>query len=70
MEKVGNEPAFPGLDDMGNYHMPGLTRREYFAAKVLNGLIASRFIQEGTDFDFLVADSYTLADKMIAASSK
>jgi len=56
-------PAFPTTEDHGlNYGMFGMTLRDYFAAKAMQGLIASLvegedFTERGTEWAYKVADA-------------
>jgi hypothetical protein len=36
----GDEPVFPRPCDPGEMFFPGLTKREYFAAKAMQGLLS------------------------------
>ena len=58
------EPAFPAMhyDLADNEH--GLTMRDYFAAKVLQGLLASGLDQPKFEF---ARKSYEMADAMMEA---
>ena len=60
-------PAFPAMhyDLADNEH--GLTMRDYFAAKVLQGLLASGLDQPKFEF---ARKSYEMADEMLKARSK
>lgn len=57
-------PAFPAMhfDLADNEH--GLTMRDYFAAKVLQGLLASGLDQPKFEF---ARKSYEMADEMLKA---
>ena len=65
------EPAFPsGTDFYGGsnkeYGKRGLTLRDYFAAKAMQGVIAS--LQEGEDFTDRGCEwAYQIADAMLKA---
>ena len=65
-------PAFPcetiGTDDHGEYRIPaqGMSLRDYFAAKVLQGLMASPNLQV-TDYMRIAEDAYEQADAMLKA---
>ena len=69
-EKIGNgEPAFPCASD--HRYQKGMTLRDYFAAKVLQGLITkgtytcvSMGLNRNNDYELL---AYKVADRMIAA---
>ncbi|MCQ9618352.1 hypothetical protein L1889_18095 [Paenalcaligenes niemegkensis] len=62
-------PAFPTVDanraeDYGTY---GLTMRDYFAAKAMQGLIASNDAEAGDRLDGIPEYAYQIADAMIKA---
>jgi len=59
-----NEPAFPAMhyDLADNEH--GMTLRDYFAAKTLQGLLASGLEQSKYEFS---RKSYEMADEMMKA---
>ena len=64
MDKIDTGgPAFPTLTDDRYFH--GMDLRDYFAAKALQGLIAS------SDDPFLISDmaksAYAMADAMLKA---
>ena len=61
---MNNIPAFPAMhfDLADNEH--GLTMRDYFAAKVLQGLLASGLDQPKFEF---ARKSYEMADEMLKA---
>ena len=66
-----DDPAFPTLTEHGiNNGMPGMTLRDYFAAKAMqsyfnnvasSGLLVSRYYEE------IAEESYTIADAMLKA---
>lgn len=66
------EPAFPALpisrDFNGEllYQAKGLTIRDYFAAKVLQGVLASDNLKT-VNFLKIASDSYAMADAMLKA---
>lgn len=55
--------VFPVTEDAAMF--PGLTKREYFAAMALQGLIVKLDFE--TNLDTYVEDSYKFADAMIRA---
>ena len=61
-----DKPAFPCPDTTCD-ECTGLTKREYFAAVAMNGMMASL---HGYDVPKLVADSLRAADQMLAALEK
>ena len=64
---MNNPPAFPlhnhGVQTLG-LHVTGMTLRDYFAAKAMQGLLAGTSTSNG---DVIVKDSYALADSMLKA---
>ena len=54
--------AFPVPDDASD--MPGMTLRDYFAAKAMQGLLSSDVVAPLDDF---AAKSYLVADAMLNA---
>jgi len=66
-----NEPAFPGLHPSKECHYSdaGMSLRDYFAAKAMQGTIAN--LTEGDDFNRRGAEwCYNVADMMLSARSK
>ena len=62
MEFKDGGPAFP--EEFGNE--PGMTLRDYFAAKAMQVFIANN----DTDWDQDVQDAYAIADKMLKEREK
>ena len=72
MNKDTSGPAFPvslyaGATYSGHEPFDGMTLRDYFAAKAMQGLMASE--SSGT-WDEFAAWSYAAADAMLEARSK
>lgn len=70
----GRAPAFPTTEEHGfNNGEPGMTLRDYFAAKAMPILLADYFESAGkTGFDEdwmmgVAVDSYAMADAMLKA---
>ncbi|NKX16233.1 hypothetical protein HGG75_10905 [Ochrobactrum pseudogrignonense] len=70
-------PAFP-LENVGTEFQPGMTLRDYIAAKALQGFLSSRYVSDfikevgnfSTDSDVrrnLATNAYLYADAMITA---
>lgn len=59
------EQAFPTRDDNydSKYSGPGMTLRDYFAAKAMQGIISSE-CNYGA-FSDLASDAYSIADAML-----
>ena len=67
-------PAFPGVDEHGNYFNKGLSLRDYFAGKALTGILASagghvKYGEPMTQLCDYAEMAYCLADEMIKARS-
>lgn len=68
-----NPPAFPlhnhGAQTLG-LHVTGMTLRDYFAAKAMQGLVAASVSDGGCvkcDDKFIAPLSYQIADEMMEA---
>jgi len=68
------EQAFPStfksLDGKEQIHAWGMTLRDYFAARVLQGMLASGNLPKTMPDADLAECAYALADAMIAAREK
>ena len=62
---MNNPPAFPTGTGVTPYN-PGMTLRDYFAAKAMQGFCASPTLMEWAN-DRLAAEVYDLADAMMKA---
>lgn len=61
-------PAFPTLEEHGfNSGMPGMTLRDYFAAKAMQGFFASGNLLEDVKESKISAAAYIVADAMLEA---
>lgn len=68
MSKVDNGgPAFPRQANMTNGGSAGMTLRDYFAAKAMQGLISR---QGSPDLEYESRLAYQMADAMLAARSQ
>lgn len=63
---MNNPPAFPYFGHTGWSQSAGMTLRDYFAAKAMQGICASGPALEWSN-DRLAAEAYAMADKMLAA---
>lgn len=68
-------PAFPGQWDHGGSQVEswtGMTLRDYFAAKAMQGMMSDPTVNPSTDADYtqLAGSSYRVADFMLAAREK
>ena len=59
-------PAIPTGTGVTPYN-PGMTLRDYFAAKAMQGMIGGNWPTSRTDQDYIAEFSYALADAMIKA---
>jgi hypothetical protein len=57
-------PAFPSHGSMGEVAHEGMTLRDYFAAKAMQGLLASTKV---TDARIIAIDAYQAANAMLKA---
>ena len=65
MKKPENPSAFPSSYIPNEEHFePGISLRDYFAAKAMQGLIAKHGNPRGTE-GLLTSDSYNIADAML-----
>ena len=63
-------PAFPAPNlIIGGETQFGMTLRDYFAAKAMQGMIGGNWPTSRTDQDYIAEFSYALADAMLAARS-
>jgi hypothetical protein len=64
-----DQPAFPVADEVGTFH--GLTKREYFAALAMQGLL-SQSSEDGGQFafSFVTHQAIHQADDLIAELNK
>lgn len=62
------EPSFIARDDVIGYS-PGMTLRDYFAAKVLQGLVAGE-LRPGVQHLELACVAYSLAEAMLVVRNE
>ena len=60
-------PAFPPHADERNLSRYGMTLRDYFAAKSLQGMFASGNLPKSVSDEELAAVAYEMADAMLKA---
>lgn len=68
--KTSDKPAFtqyPGQSDVSS--CGGITRRDYFAAKAMQSLLAACGEHDNYTAEALATDSYHIADIMLEAHS-
>jgi hypothetical protein len=58
-------PAFPVCDAARIHELEGMTLRDYFAAKALQGLLAGTL--KSSDTSLIARDCYAMADAMLKA---
>lgn len=70
--KSENPSAFPAISGLsnqeGSYYVPGMSLRDYFAAKAMAGLCACPNVK--TDEPTLAKASYMVADAMLKEREK
>jgi len=59
-------PAFPSHGSMGEVAHEGMTLRDYFAAKAMQGMLACP-VQPQSGADMYARDAYFVADAMLKA---
>ncbi len=70
-DKPYNEPAFPCNSPDGLYSYSGMTLRDYFAARALDGCIRHMGHVDGTgDSEWFAEKSYEIADAMLRERTK
>lgn len=70
MSKDNSGPAFPIPGDQQDESFNGMTLRDYFAAKAMQGELSSQGVDReyrGNDAPWLAEFAYQVADAMIAA---
>ena len=63
-----NEPAFPTTKPLDSWGDPnqGMTLRDYFAAKVMQAILANNKLEDCDDF-VVASNAYQMADFMLKA---
>lgn len=71
MSKDNGGPAFGGLQQVGDVAMRdgGISIRDYFAAKAMQGMIAAVGYHRG-EVDFMAESAYDCADAMLLERAK
>ena len=64
-------PAFPSTITDDSLHVAGMSLRDYFAAKAMQGLVSGHFAKYGHE-DYwprpeIASEAYEIADAMLAA---
>jgi len=70
MSKNNGGPAFPGTKDKWGDPLPGLTIRDYFAAKAMQGMISRTSWGIEDDAGDIAGEAYGYADAMLAEREK
>ena len=65
---IGGGPAFPLVAN--NWHRAGMTLRDYFAAKAMQGLLSDPDWRQDMDFEETAWAAYEQADAMLKAREK
>ena len=69
MNKTENPQAFPWANDADkqyNWINKGMTLRDYFAAKAMQGLLSDG-VGKNADIRIIASDAYFVADEMLKA---
>ena len=64
---MSNDSAFPSHGSMGEVVSPGMSLRDYFAAKAMQGLIACPTTKMGLNLE---QTAYKIADDMLKERDK
>ena len=70
---MNNPPAFPVFPETGGGHaaaFQGMTLRDYFAAKAMQGLLSDPGWRHDMDFEDTAHAAYKQADAMLKAGEK
>lgn len=71
MEHKDGGPAFPATDAHGlNNGMPGMSLRDYFAAKAMQAMFAGSPLTASGNPDLTARGAYQMADAMLKASGE
>ena len=62
-------PAFPFTDSASPHEYPGMTLRDYFAAKMMHAFLASPLLHT-YDMTLIAGDAYRAADAMLKARNQ
>jgi len=66
MEKETGGPAFPFIDSASPLEHSGMTLRDYFAAKAMQGIV-SREVSDMKWINTYATNAYKMADAMLKA---
>lgn len=68
MSKDTGGPAFPSHGTMGEVVCEGLSMRDYFAAKAMQGMLCQEFsAATNADLSILASQAFNVADAMLKA---
>lgn len=62
-------PAFPSTATDDSLHIPGMTLRDYFAAKIMQAIV-QKGIESQTDVGRMAETAYLIADVMLKVREK
>mgnify|MGYP003350502734 CR=1 FL=1 len=63
---MNNPPAFPNVAVKDPFDRSGMTLRDYFAAKVIQGIV-TRGVVYPSELDTYAKNAYAMADAMLEA---
>lgn len=64
--KNSDQPAFPPSSEWhGHFEESGLTKREYFAAMAMQGLLSNPRVTDNMEFSRIVFDATYYADQLL-----
>jgi hypothetical protein len=70
MTKIINELAFPAYDHLEQTMFDGMTLRDYFAAKAMQGMLAACTGWSDAYQERMAKTSYMMADQMLIERQK
>lgn len=68
-QKLGQEPAFPVLDDVG-VASEGMSKRLYIATAAMQGMLASGRVSTDGSITWVTHMSYKYADELLKQENK
>lgn len=69
-KELGNDKAFPLISSDGTGVNQGMTLREYFAAKAMQGLLSNPGQIDTTNYKWVAENAIGYADALLAELSK
>ena len=68
------EPVFPCtrnlFSEVGEVRFEGMTIRDYFAAKAMQGMLAKVELKDFSDAEYIVNNAFWIADNMLKERSR